>query len=92
MGPVPPVRSQMLAGAPRIHGEEGGQDLRHGRRQGVHGAGPPPAARRLPRAGPGAQRQQQLARAPRAQQGREDVPPLQERCATHQVNTPLRRN
>lgn len=86
MGALAALCPQVLAGAAGVHGQEGGQDLRHGRRQGVAGAGPP-AARRLARA---ARAQRQLARA-RAPQGREDVPPLQERRAAHQVDHHRRR-
>lgn len=90
MGAIAPVRAQVLAGAPRVDGEEGGQDLRHRRRQGRDGAGPPAAAAGLAGARARAQRQQ-LARAARAQQGREDVPPLQERRAAHQVSARAQR-
>lgn len=65
VGVIPPLGAQVFAGAARVHGEEGGQDIRYGWCQG--GAAGPPAARRLPRAAR-AQRHQ-LARAC-AQQGR----------------------
>lgn len=85
VGAVPALGPQVLAGPARLDGQEGGQDLRHRRaQQGVAGAGPAAAARRLARARARAQREQ-LARA-RAQQGRENVPPLQERRSTHQVS------
>lgn len=82
MGAVAAVGAQVLAGAAGVDGQEGGQDLRHGRRQGA-GAGAAAAAAGLAGLGPCAQREQ-LARTC-AQQGRQDVPPLQERRAAHQV-------
>lgn len=83
VGAVAAVGAQVLAGAAGVYGQEGGQDLRHGRRQGA-GAGAAAAAAGLAGAGARAQREQ-LARTC-AQQGRQDVPPLQERRAAHQVN------
>lgn len=82
MGAVAALRAQVLAGAAGVDGEEGGQDLRHGRRQGA-GVGAAAAAAGVAGAGARAQREQ-LARTC-AQQGRQDVPPLQERRAAHQV-------
>lgn len=82
MGAVAAVGTQVLARAAGVYGAQGGQDLRHGRRQGRHVAGAAARAAALAGAGPRAQRGQ-LAWASRAQQGREDVPPLQERGATH---------
>lgn len=80
MGALAARGAPELAGPAGLHGQEGGQDLRHGRRQG--GGGARARARRARRR---AQREQ-LARASRAPQGREDVPPLQERRSTHQVS------
>lgn len=82
MGDLAAIGAQVLAGVAGVDGQEGGQDLRHGRRQGA-GAGAAAAAAGLAGAGARAQREQ-LARA-RAQQGRQNVPPLQERRAAHQV-------
>lgn len=83
MGDVAPFGAQVLPGAAGVHGEEGGQDLRH-RQQGRAGAGPRAA---VARAAARAQRRQ-LARARRAARARQDVPPLQERRAAHQVSAP----
>lgn len=78
MGHFAPLGAQVLAGVAVLHGQEGGQNLRH------HGRGPAAAARQ--HAALGQQRQQQLARASGApSQGRQDVPPLQERHPAHQV-------
>lgn len=82
MGDLAAVGAQVLAGAAGVDGEEGGQDLRHRRRQRT-GAGAAAAAAGLAGAGARAQREQ-LARTC-AQQGRQDVPPLQERRAAYQV-------
>lgn len=60
MGAVAAVCSQVLARTAGVHGAQGGQDLRHGRRQGRHVAGA--AARAAALAGVGARAQwKQLA-------------------------------
>lgn len=89
VGAVATLSAQVLAGAAGVDGEEGGQDLRHGRRQGA-GAGATAAAAGVAGARARAQREQ-LARTC-AQQGRQDVPPLQERRAAHQVKCCVVRN
>lgn len=86
VGAFTALRAQTLAGPAGLHGQEGRQDLRHWRRQGG-GAGATRARRRRHRHRAAARAQrEQLARASRAPQGREDVPPLQERRSAHQVS------
>lgn len=79
MGDLASFRAQVLSGIARVDGKESRQDIWHRRLQRGYSRVPPAA----PAARAGAQRDQ-LARAARAPQpGREDVPPLQERSATH---------
>lgn len=87
MGIIAAIGAQVVAGSVSVDGEEGRQDLRHGWCQRGPSTGEAAAPSRIARTRTGSKRKQ-LARAPRAQQGREDVPSLQERCAAHQVSPP----